>query len=329
MADILFHVGLPKTGTTYIQESLSFNRDLLSTYSIRYHQIGTAKCTCHWWFATSFFEHLTDYAPVRTALKNGSSIEELTTIGDESVSAFKDELSHYDSVILSAEQFFFLPKLVLSRIKDFFSECGAKVKVVVYLRDFYELAISELNQKVKMGMGRLNDLVESLPTFNVKDNLENYVNVFGKESIEIRDFSRLTSNNVDLAFDLLNALTNSPIQLAKANSVSNLSLSGTALQIIDLINNDGFDAPAHSKIRDRLIESLCLLNGHKLSPSKSTIESFYRKIEPDLLYLSNTFGFEFEHKPNSYSNHSSQVNNTLSVEEVAKVIANLLREFDV
>lgn len=327
MAEVIFHVGLPKTGTTYIQEMLAFNRDMLSSHNIRYHQIDSAKCACHWWFATNFFDKAEDYAPVKNAINNEISIEELRIRGHKSESSLAYEVMNYDSVILSAEQFFFLPERVLRKIKSFFFELGVSVKIVVYIRNFYELAVSELNQKVKMGMGSLKELQNDLPVFNVKKNLETYVSVFGKNAINLKNFSELVERDVDIADDFLSNFSSNTFELAKIKEYSNTSLSYKALRIIDNVNLRGFDAPAHSKVRDCLIESLALLDGEKFIPSKEAFKKLGRKIEADLEFLNTTFDFNFESTSIPTQKRKESIHN-VSDEDFTLVLANLLKKFE-
>ncbi|MFZ8201878.1 hypothetical protein [Alteromonas portus] len=325
MAEVIFHVGLPKTGTTYIQEMLAFNRDMLSSHNIRYHQIGTAKCACHWWFATNFFDKPEDYAPVKNAVNNEVSIEELRIRGLNSESSLAYEAMNYESVILSAEQFFFLPEKVLRKIKSFFFELGVTIKIVVYIRDFYELAVSELNQKVKMGMGSLDELQSDLPVFNVKRHLETYVSVFGKDAVNLKNFSELVERDVDIVDDFLSSFSSNTFELVKTKKFSNTSLSDKALRIIDNVNLHGFDAPAHSKVRDCLIESLALLDGGKFIPSKEAFQKLERKIEADLDFLNTTFDFNFE-STSIPTQKRKKATHSVSEEDFSLVLANFLKK---
>ncbi len=322
MKKIIFHVGLPKTGTTYIQRKLANNRKVLAEHNIGYHQIDHSLCDCHWWFATNFFSNPLDFSSVQIDLDNGQSIENLISRGEKSKVALTSEVEKYQNVILSAEQFFFLPELVLKNIHEFFNRLNVEIKVVVYVRDFYDLAISEINQKVKMGMGELDYLLLNLPVFGVKKNIEKFVNIFGLESIVIRDFTSLRKCDVDLVQDFLRIIINDNIALKDVGKETNTSLSSSALRIINIINQSGFRAPPHSKERDALIAALAKLNGDPIVPNMDSIDAFYRAISHDIKYLKDIFKINFkEKKPVEIEQYKR---NTFSEAEVANALSVLL-----
>tara|TARA_X000001388_G_scaffold23570_1_gene16039 strand:+ start:16050 stop:17039 length:990 start_codon:yes stop_codon:yes gene_type:complete len=322
MKKIFFHVGLPKTGTTYIQRKLANNRSNLEKYNIAYHQIDQSICDCHWWFATNFFTNPESYSSVKIDLENGQELSNLIARGEKSKLVFSEEISKYSRVILSAEQFFFLPENVLIRIKNFFAEHEAEVKVILYVRDFYDLAISEVNQKVKMGMGDLDELLENLPVFRVKDNIEKFSGIFGKGAVVIRNFTSLRFEGVDLVDDFISLVTDEKVTLVDIEKESNSSLSNSALRIIDNINKNGFSAPPHSKERDILIGSVALLNGQKIAPKSMAINDFYKKVGSDIEYLKNNFGIRFQERKAEYLD--SYEGNKFSESDITKVLSFLV-----
>ncbi len=130
MKKLIFHVGTPKTGTTYIQNALANNRTELEKQRIGYHKISGSLSVCHWWFAASFFDSPMDYAPVKNFVID-NNIESLKVIAEKSIEALRVEVQKFDTVILSAEQYFFLPELVLERIRDFFTSIDVTVDIKV------------------------------------------------------------------------------------------------------------------------------------------------------------------------------------------------------
>lgn len=323
---VVFHVGTPKTGTTYLQNQLAGNREKLSGLNIAYHQIDKSLCACHWWFAISFFENIEDYGSVRIDLQNGQSKEALIERGNKSVQAVREELK-YNDVILSAEQFFFLSPDVLQRIRDFFEKLNVEITVVVYVREFLSVALSEVNQKVKMGMASLSSFENKLPTFNVLKNIEKFRSVFGSEAVVVKNYSSLKAEGRDIVEDFL-GIVNKSISLTRLDSDSgNQSLSHFALKIIDKINALENEYPPHSFERDSIIDALSVFKGDSYYPNKDVVDRFYHEISTEEMYLKDEFGISFEHEKPTETG-SSKVSVTTDcerVDEIASMVQKLVK----
>lgn len=138
MRKIILHVGLEKTGTTYLQNVFSLNRQSLVNSGVHYPETGLEDGH-HYWFAKALgfnFEHEI-YDRGRLVGIKENMLKEL-------------EQSHCQSVLISSEHFDFnASRLACGHVKDFFS--GFDVSVVIFLRNQIDYAQSLYVEHIKWG----------------------------------------------------------------------------------------------------------------------------------------------------------------------------------
>ncbi len=296
MKRVVLHVGIPKTGTTYLQNTLARNRETLHRAGIAYHQMSTSLSACHWWFALSFFSNIEEYSPAKNDIARGVSKKELLRRGKKSVSCVASEISNNDVLIISAEQFFFLPWEVLKNMRQFFLDHNSvHVEVLIYVRDPLDLSFSIINQEVKMGFKSLHSLVTNMPYFQLKKEIQKFEAIFGQENIHIRNYSQIISNDLNLIDDFLyicepHFLTDHLV----FESSKNASLCYEALVVLDEFNDlfPGF-AP-HSVERDLIIRALSFIRGSRLSTSNSAQQYLLTRLADDFEYLKEAYGISFD-----------------------------------
>ena len=94
MQTVILHVGSPKTGSTYLQNTLAKNRERLKEYGIAYHGIHSSLCANHWWFALPYFSDYSSYGPVKTDIANGIPLQMIKERGLDSQFFFKKNWSY-------------------------------------------------------------------------------------------------------------------------------------------------------------------------------------------------------------------------------------------
>lgn len=140
------HIGLPKTGTTAIQENLFLNRELLKKNGILYPSFVWSQ-EKDWTHNLDVFAH----HPIPLNLKKPI----ISQIQEELI--FQIEESDCQKVIISSESFVFAADPLETR--SFFNEIFQKISLILYLRDPLEFIISDYFQGVK-GHRRLYDTFE-------------------------------------------------------------------------------------------------------------------------------------------------------------------------
>lgn len=291
MKNLIFHVGTPKTGTTFIQNAFANNRNELEKQRIAYHKISDSLSVCHWWFATSFFDNPMDYAPVKNFVI-GNSLETLMAIEKKSIEALRAEVQNYNTVILSAEQYFFLPELVLERIRNFFSSIDVIVNIRIYVREPVELAISEMNQKIKFGLANFESYSQNLPNFHIEKNIDKYIKVFGKDAISVTNYSKLPKD--DLLASVSDAIDVRNFEVKTGRQVTNKSLSREGLEIMDVFNKCYPHEGVNSKFRIDLLNVLLNRNGTTFFPNHELVRKLSADFVSDSVFLKNEFGIEFD-----------------------------------
>lgn len=302
---VIFHIGTPKTGSTALQVFLANQREKLMENDVAYHKLPNTQSTCHWWFSNSFYEALDKYTPAKNEVKRGGTYQELIARGNTSKEQAISEISNHSTLILSAEQFFFLPQGILTRINDFFSHLNANVSIVAYVRNPLDAARSDINQKVKMGFGTLDEYSRDPPTFPIQKALENFSSVFGNQSINVRTYERESLIDGDIRRDFVsNFLGNPDLDFSENSSAeSNTSLSHEALIMIDQFNKKNPSVYAHSERRDKLLDLLSNVTGRKFKLSEHTQKLVLDKCATDLEYLEKTWKIKFKEKVDKH--HSS------------------------
>lgn len=291
MKNLIFHVGTPKTGTTFIQNAFANNRDVLENQRIAYHKISDSLSVCHWWFAAIFFDDPMDYAPVKNFVIE-NDLERLEDIEQKSIRALRAEVKNYDTVILSAEQYFFLPELVLERIRDFFLSIDVVVSIRIYVREPVELAISEMNQKIKFGLANFETFSKNLPNFHIKRNITKYIKVFGKDKISVTNYSNLPKH--DLLASVSNSIDVKNFKIKLGGKATNKSLSREGLEIMDVFNKCYPHEGVNSNFRRDLLNLLLSSDGTEFFPSHDLVRKLSADFVSDSIFLKDEFGIEFD-----------------------------------
>lgn len=292
MKTVILHVGTPKTGTTYIQNKLALNRQYVSEkYGIRYHSIPGKQSICHWWFATQFFDSPSLYSPVQAALQLGSTPEKEVELSRLSFDSLKKELEEFELVFISAEQFFFLPNIVLERIQSELVNLGVNIVIKIFVREPFDLAISEVNQKVKMGQSKLTDYNEKLPNFFLKKNIVKFVDIFGKSNVNVFNYTNVDRSK--LISTLFDGVDFKGLQNPKKPEDSNKSLSMEALKVIDYVNEVFPKLPRKSPDRFALIGALSALGLEQYKPNEVAFNKLKSSTASDIKYLKDEWGVEF------------------------------------
>lgn len=295
MSRLIIHIGAPKTGSTALQYVLANNRDILESHSIKFHQLPNTLSACHWWFMLPFIDDYSSYMPAYNALKRVKSSMELRNLGLESMEAFIEECSRFDHVILSAEQFFFLPMPILEKFKQFADSMISDYRVISYIRNPVEAVRSEINQKIKSGATDLDQFIKSPPVYPIKKCISGYVDIFGKDSVTVRPYKRSALYGRDIVSDFTNTLfNNKDIDIKNSNEHQNRSLSVEALLIIYGFNHHVSRDDASGR-RELLISKLEQIEGTNFDLPALLVEKIINLSQKNNDYLFRNWGFSFDY----------------------------------
>ena len=221
MKEIIIHIGIPKTGTTYIQHLLRQNIKNLSSSGITYPDIES--------------EHVEiSYKEVSwEPSKNG-----ILLLDEEHINNISSEKSLYsDEGLLRL----LLEDTKRTKMMKLLKKKGIRVKFIAFVRDFFEHSFSSWNQYIKRGIGSL----EYLEYMNSEDvymdfkRLEKLIELSKTEKFSL-DIYKYDKHKHDLfTFFLCKGLKIKEIQMFYTeNKIVNRSLSRSESEIIRLLNKE-------------------------------------------------------------------------------------------
>lgn len=224
---ITIHAGLPKTGTTYLQQRFVDNRAWLSANGVHYPTIGQEIGPGHHNLAQLF---------------RGESIDEPWAQGTPDASLAAALGGTTDRVLLSSETF---SSLHMDRAAQLKRALGSSdVTWVLYLRRRSDLAFSRWQEGVKHGSARTfaeyltAQLLGAGDVLRIEDSVAVALRTFGVESLRIVVFEELAARGVDLFEHFIEKVLGLPTEgLGPASAASkNTSLPTPTVETLRALN---------------------------------------------------------------------------------------------
>ncbi|EAJ6150008.1 hypothetical protein CGR91_07870, partial [Campylobacter lari] len=226
---LYLHIGIMKTGTTFIQDNLYYNRDEMAKFGYIYPNFMKNKGNLH------------DHNPLVHKLYTCFWHKDEKWIEDECVHQFKEK--GYKNVVISAENFSwqFTSKQSIAFLKEKFMSMGfTKIYILIYLRDASFFITSIYSQLVKRNsiVGYNNVYIDTKEkiiekSLDSKKIIKNYIDVFGKENLIVRLFDKNEFYQGDLFKDFVHAIGlqwSDNFTISKKKTNESLDLIGIELQ---------------------------------------------------------------------------------------------------
>jgi hypothetical protein len=219
----IVHIGPHKTGTTYIQETLSALRDTLLERGV---------CVPSIWNAAP---GLPSHLKLVSAIRN----RDLTLVREQ---VQKILAQRYEYVVISSEDLSSLSPHEIVELRKLLD--SAATTIAYYVRRWPERLPSKWQEGIKFGRTASfpEYLAEQLTKYDdsaLRDTpiIDRYANVFGVNQIKVVSYSTLVDNNLDIARHFLAAFLNiSQIQLPPAVRL-NQSLPLVDTELIRALNS--------------------------------------------------------------------------------------------
>jgi hypothetical protein len=227
------HVGLPKTGTKYLQRVFWLLRDEMRRAGIYYPH--------EWWPTGPYFTH----SGLFRELEVGPS-ERL-----EGIFAALNA-SGCATVLLSCEGFYGLPAESLKYFRDLIS--STDVAIIVYLRRWSDRFPSAWQQSVKQGSSvtfpeayaRLISQTRLGGEVDYCLGLDKFAGIFGKDNIRIVSYSNLRDRGVDIAENFFGSVLQwVPQQIPEVGTVFHESMGLHMTELVRCLNY--LEIRAHGK----------------------------------------------------------------------------------
>ena len=181
----VIHVGLPKTGTKYLQYNFWKQREQLRAQGVYYPS--------EWWEESTIFAH-------------HELAEQLRKAPVAAVSEIFSRLNFCGSetVLLSSEGFNPVPAPGLEFLRDVTK--GARIDIVFYARRWSDWIPSQWQQAVKQGSlqtfpewhAHLLSTADTHPGINQAIFLDKFSRIFGRDNLKLISYSNLGDHKVDI-----------------------------------------------------------------------------------------------------------------------------------
>lgn len=283
---IILHIGMNKTGSTSLQDTLYANRKILLQNNLLYPNTGLKRpATCHYEFSGWFgFGHSNTGKMPKQNLS-----QELAKLNAEI------KQSQCSNILISSE-FFVLPGN-FEAVKCFLS--NFKVRIIVYLRRHDDWWVSLYSQAMKSvdnppwpaGLtGYLDFYQQKFPRIgDYRVLLDKWAEVFGSENLIVRPFER-AQNQPDLITDFMTAIgfADLPPKMSCPANPANLSLTYGATELLEISKKIDVTERQRNKI-NRYAFSMKddSIGRHWLSPQQRI--HLIAKYQADYAYIANKY----------------------------------------
>ena len=286
---IYLHIGVHKTGTTSIQQTMKRQREMLLGHDINY--LGMREN-----HGAVFLSLLSD-APERyrrNVDKRNDTPEKAAAYNERNEQELLELLSANRSskLLISGEGLSLLPPASVAKMKEILDPYADAYRIIVYVRDPYEFTSSSLQQHFKAGYA-LDDpnLPLTLPRYRQK--IDKYIRLFGRENVDIRIFDPKRFVGGNLLTDFLTAMGAPELGPSLALPYANQSMSHESALVLSETNKaipTRVDELANRKRILRFHLTLAAIQGERFSVDPSVYANHMDEIRADMDWLHEIIG---------------------------------------
>jgi len=240
MAPCILHVGMPKTGTSSIQDSLFHG---LSDPRFRYVSLGHVNSAI--FLATLFGSQPETFWLFRRSRRSPDEIDRMRRgFAARLRRVLRTAAARGQTPIISAEYCWQLTEAELARLSNFFTTEGFVVRIIAYIRPIRSWLESHFQQSVKIGGHAFDPTLAACPAetrpYHYAGKLAAFERVFGRENLTVRPFIRAGLAGGCVVRDFCGTLgvTLDPRAVIRSND----ALSGEAVRLLYAYNR--FRSPA-------------------------------------------------------------------------------------
>jgi len=304
---LIFHIGLHKTGSTTIQDTLYWQREKGLKFGLHYPDI-TANLSRVLYTCFSEYGHtlrlnklhgLDTPEKLRTPIETGlSTIQKKTSAIEE------------PKTIISAEGATRLPILDVQKLADWLSQFFDEIDVLAYVRPPRALLNSLFQQEIRSGE-RLDALAKDPPVIDYRARLQPYLDVFG-DKVSLKIFSRDKLLKNCIVADILSQMGVDPALYEQLDiKRKNMSLSWPATLYLDAINSEipiDIDGKPNKARQKHLITNARNISGEKFALPYEFLNSICAQQVEDIKWMEQQLGVKldtYDLKPDGITDFSS------------------------
>src|SRR5690554_2421947 len=282
MSHLVIHIGMPKTGSSSIQETL-FAKGGHGKFS--YADLGVVN---HGGVITSYFSSDPFAWHGHTAVgRTRGQVCVFNECVGESLEAMK---SRSDNQIISGEDIYeHMDEHALTRMRDFFSDAFERIEIIGYVRPPISFMASAFIQYVKNHSQTRLDPDKLWPRYRAK--LEKFDRVFGPERVTLRSFvpGRLIEGDVVQDFCQLLGEPLPQSQIRRVNESFSLE-AAASMFTYHRIGPCYETYPSQPVDNNRLTEMLSSFGSQKLRFADSLVDPIIKKNLSDLDWIEARLG---------------------------------------
>ena len=291
---MVIHIGMPKTGSTAIQDALAANRDRLAESGVHYPR-SASKGSAHHPLAWSVALH-------RRPRDDVKSLSDYMT-------ALKLELQNSSGIaILSSEALFHLPSQELRQILEWARTLSRTQRLLVYVRPpaaFHEAWYRQLVKTSKYSR-TFEEHLRMAPIVDSLTRLESAEGAIGRSRLLVRPYIRSAFTDGDVIGDFCSTLGIGPVDWKTRLADANPSLDVELVEFKVRLHKLGVD---HSPL---LASALLDWSSRRKHSSRSLFtpqswEAFIATTEPRHLEVLRRYGLPAEltdQQPSQLTGHS-------------------------
>ncbi|NYS78424.1 hypothetical protein HZS80_12020 [Halomonas glaciei] len=293
--EIIVHVGMHKTGSSSIQETLSKT----PMEDVEYLSLGSSNHSG--FFSTLLSKHPENYHAHRKNGLNKSQARELQKSYVEKLHAVLQGVTK-NKVLISAEDLSSSGNeyCELEYLKEMLLPHCSRIRLIGYVRPPAGYMQSAFQQRMKGGGQNFFDLEKVYPYY--KQSFAKMDAIFGKENVELIAFKRDSLHNGDVVQDFARRIgvAVEPSQIVRTNE--SLSLEATALLFaFRRFGRKLTGYKGYNRDNNRLIAALSGLGNQKLVFSESVLSSVFETNRSDIEWMSQRLGTSIVEEPSTSS----------------------------
>lgn len=291
MRKLILHAGLPKTGTTTIQNAFWRVRDrLLATEGLLYPppEPNHTNAIC-----TMFLDDPMQHISNRMAARDGAI--DLASLQGKYRAQIEEHLARSDwkRVLISAEGLSNLAANEIAKLRDWMASYVDEMEVVFWVREPVAYVTSVAQQLLKGG--ETLKAMQSNPLLpNFKGKISNAIKVFGRDAVRVRSFEEAVTDPKGITAYYARDVGLSPegvMIAASAATFDNESLSAEAARMLDHLNGVRpiFGEGSNRRSGHEVLH-LQTVKGNKFALPEAMRQEIYASTRADVAWLNETFG---------------------------------------